>query len=821
MSFEERAAPYAPQDPAEIARMVSSLEASTKKGQSKTKSNLSVRKATFILSNGRTVDSWRMQDWDYKKDNLVTYARGLFTRKNEKSNQQEIVVRGYDKFFNHGEVRNTEWENVKRNTRGPYELSVKENGCIIFIGALDDETLLVCSKHSTGARGDMEKSHAVVGERWLEKHLKSVGKSKADLAKELRCLNATAVAELCDDEFEEHVLAYTPDVAGLYLHGVNLNLPEFATYPHNLVDQFAETWGFRKVTHIVEQDIDTVKKFLDDIANTGAYEGRDTEGFVIRCQSRDGPKGEWHDWFFKYKFEEPYLMYRQWRECTKSIISGKQPRYKKHKKITEEYLLFARKQLASNSKLAKEYNQNHGIIKLRDDFLKFKGLTGADVIQSEIESGESNEVTNDVLLVPIATLGCGKTTIGIALQKLFEWGVFQNDNVTGKARRPERFVSQCTMELAAHPVVFADRNNHQKRERAQFIHDVQRIVPRATFVALHWVHNDNNREEVRQRLRARVLNRGDNHQTIHPETMGKQEVIGIMDGFLSRFQSLDPESPPDCDFDTIIDLDPLVDSRENLELIISRLSDEYPKLFPSDLPTASDLDDAIAFAMSGYKPETKHQLGFNNDKQKNKRGAKENNDRSVQSQKPKKKDVRPPKLEYLSVRVEPARIQAILDAVFKELPAEQSKFYYQLSKSRRLQAEFHVTLMHRTHATTHGDKWKQMSALWDKARASDADVLEPTLGNCRVLLERVVWDPRVMAFVVRLVNDEKDEQWESVNRIAHITCGTASESIKPRESNDLLARWLEGGKAAEGILDAKVKGHVVLDGVVKGVPQKL
>jgi tRNA ligase len=37
--------------------------------------------------------------------------------------------------------------------QGPYELSVKENGCIIFISGLEDETLL-CSKHSTGVRQD-------------------------------------------------------------------------------------------------------------------------------------------------------------------------------------------------------------------------------------------------------------------------------------------------------------------------------------------------------------------------------------------------------------------------------------------------------------------------------------------------------------------------------------------------------------------------------------------------------------------------------------------------------------------------------------------
>src|SRR5262245_62098735 len=140
MPQNSREAPYRAQDPAEIASVIAAMERHTKKG--KGKDGFSVKKSTFPLPNGQTVDSWKMQDWDYKKDGLPTYARGLFTRRNPETKNQEIVVRGYDKFFNHGEVRKTEWDNVKQHTRGPYELSVKENGCIIFIAGLDDETVI-------------------------------------------------------------------------------------------------------------------------------------------------------------------------------------------------------------------------------------------------------------------------------------------------------------------------------------------------------------------------------------------------------------------------------------------------------------------------------------------------------------------------------------------------------------------------------------------------------------------------------------------------------------------------------------------------------
>jgi tRNA ligase len=52
-----------------------------------------------------------------------------------------------------------------------------------------------------------------------------------------------------------------------------------------------------------------------------------------------------------------------------------------------------------------------------------------------------------------------------------------------------------------------------------------------------------------------------------------------------------------------------------------------------------------------------------------------------------------------------------------------------------------------------------------------------------------------MAIVVRLA-DEND-QWQCVNRVAHITVGTRDDSVKPKESNDLLTTWLEVGSSPE------------------------
>lgn len=819
-------APYRQQRLSEVATMLEGLE--NNKGKGKGKGGYSCKKNTYSVDGTDiTVDSWKFQEWDFKKDKLPTYARGLFTALNN-NGQPEIVARGYDKFFNHGEVRETDWRNVERNTRGPYELSVKENGCIIFISGLPDGTLLVCSKHSTGTRSDVEASHAKVGEEWVDRHLARIGKNRHQLAYQLREMNATAVAELCDDEFEEHVLAYTPDTAGLYLHGINLNLPDFATYPHHLVDRFADEWGFKKTQYIVKNDLNDVKQFLDKIAETGNYEGRDTEGFVIRCHSKAG-SGEWHDWFFKYKFEEPYLMYRQWRECTKAIISGKEPRYKQHKKITEEYIDFARRQLHGNPELAKAYQANHGIIKMRDDFLAFRGLKGSDIIRQEAIEGETadGDATQDIVLVPVATIGCGKTTVALALCKLFGWGHVQNDNITVRGKKPQAFATACAKELETQAAMVADRNNHQRRERKQLIEDVSKVVPRARFVCMHYAHDRDDYENIRHALRERVLQRGDNHQTIHPSTKGEQEIIGIMEGFMHRFEPVNPQTQPDDGFDTVINLDPCLTSRENLETVITKLYEQYPKLFTqSQMPSDADMDQAIDAALHGYTVDLKHEISGPKPK-----GPKQNNNSNPNP--PNQLKQKPRNLEYIAVQIPANRILAILEALFRDSPDPQTAhMYHNLKFSNRLQQSFHVTLIHRASATAtpeNRDYWNALTHLHEKVSAPNAErnyfSPDAKLGLCDVRLERLVWDDRVMAFVVRLAPKEVAADggdggvvFRSVNEMAHVTVGTARAEVKPKESNDLLARWLkEGSGGVSGIGELAVKGNVELEGVVRGV----
>ncbi len=72
-----------------------------------------------------------------------------------------------------------------------------------------------------------------------------------------------------------------------------------------------------------------------------------------------------------------------------------------------------------------------------------------------------------------------------------------------------------------------------------------------------------------------------------------------------------------------------------------------------------------------------------------------------------------------------------------------------------------------------------------------------------------------MAIVVRIIDPEG--KWECANRVAHITVGTRDDSVKPKESNDLLARWIEEGTSDGHIKEVVFEPRPVIQGRVRAV----
>lgn len=687
----------------------------------------SARKKDYPLwtDSSKKITGWSFREWDYGKPNitLASNARGLFTIE-EPSNDgyhERIVVRGYDKFFNLNELPNLNWNWITKNSKGPYEVTSKENGCIIFISGLSDGTLIVTSKHSTGSQEGKpdEEVHSFVGQSWIRRHLESKGIKETDFAKLLYAMNVTAVGELCDDSFEEHVLAYPPDQSGIYLHGLNLNVSKFTTYPFPDVEAFAKMFGFLPTEYLTIETVAELRTFLETCAETGSWNDREVEGFVIRTKTQQDPTNpeSYSDYFFKYKFEEPYLMYRQWREVTRAYLAGKSRNeiaIKKNKVYTNKYLDFAIPLLSQNEELRESYNRNHGIIEVRQRFLAAEGISGAQMVELELQHAEEHKEPqeNKYVLVPVATIGCGKTTVAVALTHLFpKWAHIQNDEIV-KSPKPINFAKTCVGSVRyANNVVIADRNNHQKRERQQILADIEKLKAhdgiKNVFICLDFwagASNKNDDEKLWDVTTKRVLERGDNHQTIAADSIERGKLIAIMKGFVNRFEPVDTNNEPDSLFDDVIKLESVGtdSSRKNLEVIINHLHEKYPEIVPT-LPTKEEMDAAFEKALK-YKPAVKSKGTQQYSQTQKKEKKKKARYFAIKVEAPESVDSISASLEKVSISAntsgsenkERPEFANLIEKLFQANPSADTSMWKKLQEKDRVQSEFHVTLAHRS-----------------------------------------------------------------------------------------------------------------------------
>jgi tRNA ligase len=249
------------------------------------------------------------------------------------------------------------------------------------------------------------------------------------------------------------------------------------------------------------------------------------------------------------------------------------------------------------------------------------------------------------------------------------------------------------------------------------------------------------------------------------------------------------------------------------------------------------MSDAIDYALGEKVGATmKHDLSKTFNQRKNDRGPAKNDRGHANTHHQRDTPLLTPgqqvsRLEYFGVSVSVTDITSTLSGLFGKAPADEAKLYNLLKHSKRIQQDFHVTLIHRASASQHSEIWGNYTNAFVQAQENfkaDAKTMIPTLGRARLRLERVVWDERIMAFVVRILPSENSNagiaagaQWQCANAIPHITVGTASQNVKPKEANDLLECWMAGQDGLGGkIWDKEVPGVKILEGTVKPVLQR-
>lgn len=276
-------------------------------------------------------------------------------------------------------------------------------------------------------------------------------------------------------------------MTGLHLHGINENIPRFSTLSPNEVQIFATEWGFIPTASATLHSLAEVKKYTDKVGKEGKWNGEAIEGFVVRCKVKEGasddgtepPYPSGSPFFFKIKFDEPYLMYRTWREITRTLLPLTKSKFKgKFSKEQPPWTLLGGKLKRPENKVYAEWvademlrnpdlfqHYETGIIRVREAFLAWTQSAGK---QKWVEARKSSEHLEDAhdgsptryLVVPVAIPGMGKTILGVALKQLLGSDVLshqQSDDVKTKKTGPT-FLKNVKASLKTHDIVFADRS---------------------------------------------------------------------------------------------------------------------------------------------------------------------------------------------------------------------------------------------------------------------------------------------------------------------------------------------------------------------------
>lgn len=261
----------------------------------------------------------------------------------------------------------------------------------------------------------------------------------------------------------------------MHLHGLNDSLGVFKTQPSEKVNEFAREWGLFETPFHVEQTVEKVRAFTDSVGQDGKWKGEPIEGFVVRCYVKDGmtsgdrdapPYPPGSSFFFKVKYDEPYMMYRDWREITKVVLGGRAPPQSKLRRAESRlYLDWVKEEIKRDRKQFKDYTAGKGIVAVRQKFLDWLDTEeGKSKLPKTIEehvagmriSKDQQKSFKKTIITPIAIPGCGKTTVAIALKNLFGFGHVQSDDVQAKKPAPI-FIKNVSAALKDHDVVIADK----------------------------------------------------------------------------------------------------------------------------------------------------------------------------------------------------------------------------------------------------------------------------------------------------------------------------------------------------------------------------
>lgn len=209
-------------------------------------------------------------------DDINVKARGLFVKDDNK-----VVARSYNKFFNIGERPETEMASLRENLVFPVCAYVKSNGFLAMISADPTENgkLFIASKSTN--EGDFAGYIRDV----LDKTLTTA--QQEEFAEYLRKNDCTAVFECIDPIHDPHIVEYShPHLVLLDLVYNDFNYSHAGYY--TLIDVAGHFGFYCKVLSKVIANWQEFEAFIDKWAARASIEGfvfEDADGFMVKYKT--------------------------------------------------------------------------------------------------------------------------------------------------------------------------------------------------------------------------------------------------------------------------------------------------------------------------------------------------------------------------------------------------------------------------------------------------------------------------------------------------------------------------------------------------------
>ena len=288
-------------------------------------------------------------------DGITTKARGLYID----TKNQEVVARGYEKFFNYNEKAITSPEMLSRNLVFPVSVYVKENGFLGIMSTDHEGSLIFATKSNIGGN-----DHA----KWFEKNMRNI--YGADTIEKMRRFaydnNVSFVFEVIDIKHDPHIIKYKKNEC--ILLDIIKNNMKFEKYPYIEMCEVATDLGLEhKYLDTIIEDYNGLTRFIakatadNFVMTTDRIDDKCIEGFVF--EDKNG---------FMFKLKVPY--YNEWkmlRGVARQVLKSGNIRYTGalQSVISNYFYGWCKEKFNTLEKKERREYAEKDIITLRDEFM--------------------------------------------------------------------------------------------------------------------------------------------------------------------------------------------------------------------------------------------------------------------------------------------------------------------------------------------------------------------------------------------------------------------------------------------------------------------